>query len=141
MPVSKASIAKHLGVSPPLITRYTGEGMPLSSLAAAERWYESNVNRRVRGDEVPDYQQSRARREAAEADIAEQKAAELRGELIRRSSVEKAEEKKAAAVRESLLQMPAQLAPVVAAEADIAKCQDALMDAVLIVLGRISGAK
>jgi hypothetical protein len=86
-----------------------------------------------------DYWESRARREAAEADMAEWKAAELRKELIRASAVERAEEKKAAAVRETALQWPAQLAPVLAAEADTGKCYDILLDAVMQLLGKISG--
>jgi hypothetical protein len=134
-----------LDISPAMVNKLLKQGMPGGSAVAAREWRRRHLNvaQRKVDPEGPDEtrEMARTRREIAEADIAEKKAAELEGELIRRSSVEKAEEKKAAAVRESLLQMPAQLAPVVAAEPDIAKCQDALMDAVLIVLGRISGAK
>lgn len=136
--------------------------MPTSSLEDAEAWYRSNVNARVKAVKepakaaeakqpapppaddpietglLPDYREARARREAAEADIAEHKAAELRGALIRRDVVLHAEEKKAAAVKESLLQWPAQLAPVVAAETDMGRCYDILMDAVMGILAKIS---
>ena len=133
-----------MDISPAMVNKLIKQGMPGHSAVAAREWRRKHLNvaQRKPDPEGPDESRdaARTRREIAEADIAEAKAAELSRELIRRSSVERAEEKKAAAVRESLLQMPAQLAPVVAAESDIAKCQDAIMDAVLLVLGRISGA-
>jgi hypothetical protein len=108
--VSKASIARHLDVSGALITRYTREGMPTTSLEEAEAWYQENVNRRVR--DVPDYQESRARREAAEAELAELKAAQLRSELAPVADFERQMAIEAARVREAVLQLADRLAPV-----------------------------
>lgn len=108
--VSKAAIARHLDVTPALITRYTREGMPTSSLEEAEAWYAANVNRRVR--DVPDYQESRARREAAEAELAELKAAQLRSELAPVADFERQMAIEAARVREAVLQLADRLAPV-----------------------------
>ena len=114
--VSKAAIARHLGIKPPLITRYTQSGMPVSSLADAEAWYDENIRQKVRGTpiaaEIPNYQESRARREAAEADIAEQKAAQLRRELVSAEDVKREVSAQAGRVREALLQLPDRLAPL-----------------------------
>jgi hypothetical protein len=106
------AIANHLGVDKALITRYRREGMPNSTLEDAEAWYQSNVNRRVRVDQVPDYQESRARREAAEAELAELKAAQLRSELAPVADFERQMAIEAARVREAVLQLADRLAPV-----------------------------
>lgn len=83
---------------------------------------------RGRSDEDGDdgYWASKARREKAEADLAELKLAEQRGELVRAADVRAAQARRLAALRESLLQLPARLAPVLAAEADAARCHDTL---------------
>lgn len=72
------------------------------------------------------YWQVKARRERAEADIAELKLAELRGELVRAAHVRAAQARMLAGLRDSLLQLPARLAPVLAAESDQLRCHDAL---------------
>lgn len=72
------------------------------------------------------YWQSKARRERAEADLAELKLAEQRGELVRADAVRAAQARRLAALRESLLQLPPRLAPVLAAQADAARCHDLL---------------
>ena len=116
--VSKAAIARHLDVTAALITRYTREGMPTTSLEAAEAWYRENVNRRVRMSpdstprDIPDYQESRARREAAEAELAELKAAQLRTELAPVADFERQMAVEASRVREAVLQLADRLAPV-----------------------------
>jgi hypothetical protein len=83
---------------------------------------------RGRADEEGDdgYWASKARREKAEADLAELKLAEQRSELVRAADVRAAQARRLAALRESLLQLPARLAPVLAAEADAARCHDTL---------------
>jgi hypothetical protein len=106
------AIANHLGVDKALITRYRREGMPNSSLEAAEAWHRENVNRRVRVDQIPDYQESRARREAAEAELAELKAAQLRSELAPVADFERQMAVEASRVREAVLQLADRLAPV-----------------------------
>lgn len=62
------------------------------------------------------YWQSKSRREAAEAEIAELKLAELRGELVRAADVRTSLAKQVAAVREALLQLPARVVPLLAAD-------------------------
>ena len=87
--------------------------------------------------EVPNYQESRARREAAEADLAELKVRTQRGELVPVASVRAEFSRQMAAVRDGLLNIPARLAPVLAAETNVSRVQtliDAELRAVLAQL-------
>lgn len=90
-------------------------------------------------DEPGDIRVVRARRELAEAKLAEHKLAELRGELVRAADVKAAWAKKASGLRSALLQIPARLAAVVAAETDQARCHDLLQSELHQVLAQISG--
>lgn len=81
-----------------------------------------------------DYWQSRARRERAEAETAELRLAELLGDLVRVADVKAAHSKRLAALRESLLQLPARLSAVMAAESSQQRCFDVLQQEVHGVL-------
>ena len=93
-----------------------------------------------REDGGGEYWASRSRRESAEADMAEMKLAELTGELVRAADVRAAHAKRLAALRDSLLQIPARLAAVMAAETDQLKCHDALQRELHSVLAQVVGA-
>ena len=75
----------------------------------------------VAGDAEPriSYEEARRRRELAEASIAEMKQAELAGDLIRTDAVRAAWVGKITSTRDALLQIPARLAPQLAAESDL----------------------
>jgi len=91
-------------------------------------------------DDMPsDYWASRARREKAEAQTAELKLAELQGLLVRADTIRAAHAKRLAGLREALLQIPARLSAVLAAESDQAKCHDALQRELHGVLASVSG--
>ena len=91
------------------------------------------------GDEAPsDYWASRARREKAEAQTAELKLAELQGQLVRADTIRAAHAKRLAGLREALLQIPARLSAVLAAEPDQAKCHDALQRELHAVLASVA---
>ena len=91
------------------------------------------------GEELPsDYWASRARRERAEAQTAELKLAELQGQLVRADTIRAAHAKRLAGLREALLQIPARLSAVLAAETDQAKCHDALQRELHGVLASVS---
>ncbi len=90
---SQAQLADALGVDPALVTRYKRRGMPVDSIAAAQKWKAENVRARVgskagKGDDtgaaapVPGYGDHRARREAAEADMAELEAKRKAAQLM-----------------------------------------------------------
>lgn len=78
------------------------------------------------GDDVPDYNLERARRERYEADQAELRLAQMRGELVVAAEVKAAHQRKVAALREAFLQLPARVVPMLAADP-----KPAGMDAVL----------
>ena len=90
------------------------------------------------GAEVTSYHVAKTLREIAEARLAELKLAEQRGELVRAADVEAALATKAAALREGFLQMPARLAPILAAEADQARCHDILQTELRQVLAQLT---
>lgn len=71
---------------------------------------------------VTSYHVAKTLREAAEAQIARYKLAEMRGELVRSDAVKAAHQRLAAGLREALLQIPSRLAAVIAAESDQARC-------------------
>lgn len=72
------------------------------------------------------YHVAKTMREAAEAHIARLKLAEMRGELIRTDAVRAVMSNIFATTREAVLQMPARLAPLLAAESDPAVVQNLL---------------
>ncbi len=89
-------------------------------------------------DESSSYWASKARREAAEADLAELKLAEQRGDLVRAADVRAAHAKRLAGLRESLLQIPARLAAVLAAETSQSVCHDKLQAEIHGVLALVA---
>lgn len=137
---TQAVIAAALGISAARITQLKKRGMPLYSVEAAAAWKAQHVapmpsgeapaapaargaGGQVAGDEPAPgdggYWESRARREKAEATIAELKQAELQAALIRVDVVRAAVAGKLSALRDSLLQIPARIGPQVAAESDL----------------------
>lgn len=87
----------------------------------------------------PGYLRSRAAQAAADARIAEMKAAELEGLLVRVDQVRAELASRLAPVREALLQLPSRLASQLAAQADPARVQtllEAEIHQVLAPLGK-----
>ena len=78
------------------------------------------------GDLGEDHQGARTRREIAEANLAEMREAEERGDLIRVSAVKGTLATVFATTRDALLQIPARLAPLLAADSDPANVQNTL---------------
>ena len=98
---TQAQLAEALGVDPGLITRYKGRGMPVDSIDAAARWKAANVRARVGGRSkagadqaaaaaIPGYSDHRARREKADADMAELEAQRRAGALMAVEPAERA---------------------------------------------------
>lgn len=86
---------------------------------------------------VTSFHVAKTLRETAEARIAQLKLAELQGELIRVSDVRAAYAKRAAGLREAILQLPARLASQLAAEPDQAKCHDLLQAEIHGILAQL----
>lgn len=153
------ALAAALGISPGRVTHCKARGMPVYSVEAARAWRLQNVapvappmsaattaaqgergNDVAEGDPPPDdtYWVSRARREKAEASMAEMKERELTGDLIRARAVRAALAAKLSSMRDALLQLSARLAPVLAAETDLAKVRQMLDDEIYQALLNLS---
>lgn len=124
--------------------------MPLESLQAALDWHAAHVRTRIGvaggalhspGPEShcgaagadgtgsgprAELLGARLRRELAEASLAELREREASGELVRADAVRAAHARRVAGLREALLQLPARLAPILAAEGDQTRCLDLL---------------
>lgn len=87
-----------------------------------------------------DLKAARTRREIAEANLAEMREAEERGDLIRVSAVKSALAAAFSTTREALLQLPARLAPLIAADSDPASVQTTLHAEIHHALQDLSGA-
>lgn len=150
--MTQSDLAEALGISQPMVGRLLKRGMP-EDVDGARSWRAQHLNiaQRKRSSPPPparpagvaqlpatgnlvssdeSHDQARTRREIAEADIAELKIAELRGDLIRREDMERTVGTLAAGLREAVLQIKARLAPLLAAESDIMKVS-AMLDAEL----------
>ena len=115
--------------------RVTALDGKLDPAVAKIQWEANRKRKRSQPEPEPaapvdggDYWGSKARREAAEAEIAELKAAELRGDLVRRAAVEREFAAKLVALRESLEVLAERLSAQVAAESDQAACRRMLRD-------------
>ena len=87
-----------------------------------------------------DRDEARTRREIAEANIAEMEEARIRRELIRVSAVQSQMSVDYATTRDALLQIPARMGPLLAAEGDTAKVQTMLHAEIHQALLDLAGA-
>ena len=159
--ITQAEYARHRGVDPTTvrdaiksgrITLIEGKIDPVAADAQWSRNTRARVNSRQRMADEPaadagqvqapapqeSYEAARRRRELAEAQMAELKLAELRGELVRVAGVRTEVAKLAAGLREGLMQIPARLAPVLAAEGDAGRVHDHLVDELRQVLQQVT---
>ena len=144
--LNMTAMAERLGVSTSALSKAVKAGRVsppdtdgcFDPVAAAAQW-ETNRHRRRRRDRAAEqppageptasgYWASRARREAAEAELAELKAAETRGDLVRQAAVVQEFGTHLINVQTALENLAARLAPVLAAEADLVRCQRLLRD-------------
>jgi phage terminase Nu1 subunit (DNA packaging protein) len=86
------------------------------------------------------FRQAQAQERAFNAKLAELEYKKAIGDLVAASDVRAAYTKRAVTLREALLQIPARLAPVLAAETDQAKCHDLIQSELHTVLQQIADA-
>ncbi|HEY0915640.1 MAG TPA: hypothetical protein VGE22_12285 [Solimonas sp.] len=113
----------------------------LAAAAATVGAAPAEPPQQLHGD--PGYLKSRAAQAEADARIAQMKAAELEGQLVRVDQVRAQLATQLAPVREALLQLPARLASLLAAEGDPGRVQtmlEAEIHQVLAPLGTSSAA-
>lgn len=159
MTEARKDLAKALGVSAATISRDAAAGMPTDSPEAARQWRE--MHRRPRTvpppragqgkqagpsgvDGVPSagYADWRCRREAAEAQAAELRLAETRGDLVRVADLRLALAKHLGAARDVALNVGSRLAPQLLHQSDQGHVQnliDAEMRHFLTVLSGCDG--
>lgn len=149
-----AAIARALDVHPAVVTRQRRMGMPVDSVEAARAWraqHLSIAHRKPAPDEPPKQQPeveqrpsrrdvARTSREEAEAEMAALAVMERRGQLVSREKVRAELGRRLAGLREALLQMPARMQSVLAAETDEAKVHDLLQDEIFSVLAHVAEA-
>lgn len=90
--------------------------------------------------EVTSYHVAKTLREAAEAQMARLKLAEMQGDVIRVAAVKSQLATVFATVRDALLQIPARMAPVLAAEADPVSVHNVLHAEIHQALQHLAGA-
>jgi DNA-binding transcriptional MerR regulator len=151
-----------MDLSPAAITKLKKQGMPVDSVEAALRWRieRQNIAQRkplpdavraapialpppaeeLRPADDESHDQARTRREIAEANLAELKLLELRGELVRAASVRAALAKRFAALRESFLQLPARVVPLLAADPAASSMDRVLRSEIVAVLAQLTEA-
>jgi phage terminase Nu1 subunit (DNA packaging protein) len=153
-------LGRQLGLSPAAITKLKKQGMPVHSVVAAQAWRleRQSVARRkatpapvaapspaelppMMGEgayaTAPSYNESRAKREAAEAAMAELRLAEERGDLVRVDAIRNAIDRQHAALREILLQLPARVVPLLVASPDAASIDQLLRAEILTALQQV----
>ena len=91
-------------------------------------------------DSGEDHDTARTRLRISEANLSEMREAEERGTLIRVDAVKAALSVAMATTRETLLQIPSRLAPLLAADTDPASVQDLLHSEIHHALETLSGA-
>ncbi|MES2887305.1 MAG: hypothetical protein V4739_04760 [Pseudomonadota bacterium] len=156
--ITQAEYAARRQCSRAAVTKAVKEGRvtltdgKLDPVAADAQWRANTRARAGLGSggepEVPEgeergaeesYLASRGRREAAEASLAELKLGVEAGRLLRADDVRTALARKAAGLRESLMQIPSRLAPVLAAKDDAGEVHKLLELELRQVLEQLTG--
>ena len=156
--LSQAAIGRALNISGPAVTKLKKLGMPTHSLEAAIEWRRARLNIAKRkplpaSSAAPppaalpapameeSHDEARTRREIAEADLAELKLAELQKVLLRADQVKAERDREHAMIRESMLQLPARLLPLLSAAQTTAEMAAVLQQGINEVLQLVAEAE
>ena len=161
--ISQADYARHRGCSREAVRRAIASGRitafgpeKLLDAGLADSQWQANTRSRVGTakpsadptsapapvlDNGASYSDWRTRREAAEAQSAELALAELRGELVRAADVRLALSRRVAGLRESFLQLPARVVPLLAADPLPASMDRLLRAEIVTALAQLAEAK
>jgi hypothetical protein len=141
------ALAKGLDVDRKVFRRYVALGCPVTSVEAARAWKAANIRPRA-GSSIAKarsarkatprnpYQDARTRSAIAEAQQRELDVLVRRGALVNRETVRGEVSRRLVGLRDSLLQIPARLQSVLAAESDETKCHDMVQDELYLVLAQ-----
>lgn len=167
IPRNQSHLAELLGLARSAVSAQVKRGMPVDSVEAAKAWRDANIDparrksqkfdrhyqagppasnppataRQPSEDDLgEDFKAARTRREISEANLSEMRESEERRDLIRVAAVKSALATAFAATRDGLLQIPARLAPMLAADTDPASVQNLLHQEIHRALMHLSGA-
>ena len=159
--LSQNAIGRALNLSSSGMVKLKKQGCPMDSVESVRAWRQKRQNIAARkpepeqdrpqviraievkpdGSEIDESQdEARTRREIAEANLAEMKESEQRGDLIRVDAVKTALAHAYSATRDALLQIPARLSPLLAADADPTSVQNSLHAEIHQALQHLAGA-
>lgn len=146
-PVVQSTVAAAVGVSKQAISAMVNDGAlpPCDTngqllLAYCERLRDQAAGRLGNTPDGLDLVQERANLARHQGAIAELRARELRGELIRVDAVRSVWATRVVSTRDALLQIPFRLSPVLAAENDLHAVTRLLEDEIRQALAQLSGA-
>jgi hypothetical protein len=140
MTLGVREMARQLDCAASLVSRYKARGMPMSTTADARAWMRENVARDPRStlalDAVPaadappstadSYHDARARREQAEAELAELKLKRENGQVLDRDSSLQAVSTAFRQLRDTMMLLGRRLAPTLASMSDVREIRLAL---------------
>jgi transcriptional regulator with XRE-family HTH domain len=153
--LTQAELARRLGIGPSMVTKLKARGMPTESVEAARTWRDQQLQparrKGVRAAAPRDQQPGRRsvahrllveklRREAAEALIAERRAAEQAKRLVSANEVRLHYGQHLVAARETLLNLASRLTPLLVNKIDPAQVHQLLVVEVHRALAHLSGA-
>ncbi len=142
--ISQRKMAEALDITHQAVAAAARKGMPLTSIEEARAWREARFVEppaKQRGAALEEaYRHAKMRRETAEAELAELKLAEQHGKVIRIEAVRAGLASIISSTRESLLQIPARLATIIAVESDPGKVHDLLQKELNYALSRLAAS-
>jgi phage terminase Nu1 subunit (DNA packaging protein) len=134
--LTQTALARALGISQAMVSKLKAEGMPTSSVEAAQAWRRGNLDpaltkemRRLDDeddDDDADLRKDRARLMKAQAASAELALAERRGEMIRRVAVIEHWGKMTTALRARMLLIPPTAAQMIGPSERVPQVQEIL---------------
>lgn len=160
--MNQSALAEALGMTRQAVSKLKRQGMPVHSVKAAQAWREKRQNLAARkslpkaaagarsaeseppADDptvypVSDRDIARARREKAEANLAEMAEQKMRRELIRVDAVRTQLATEYAGFRDAMLQLPSRIGPVLAAESSAGAVVTMLEAEIHQLLTRLAG--
>lgn len=138
---SISALAVELGADRRTIAAAVRDVQPAAQGAKGPEWRLADVLRAMRGGPsggTPDLEEARARKLAAEAELAEIAVAKARGALVEIDAVARAVSEEYAATRAKLLSLPSKIGPMVAIETSATACQELIERGIVEALEELS---
>ena len=142
--LNTTQLAKVWRKTPNTLRAWTKEGMPraangLYNLADCLAWWEARTHEKATAVTPPsDEAEARARKLSAEAELAEYKVAEVRGQMVTTEDAGKEIEGRVGQMRAEIISVPGRWAPEVVGLATAREAQARLDDLVRDLLARVT---